>query len=198
VLLAAALGGIVSSTAVTIANARRALAREGESHLLAAAVAVGSAVMFLRVIAIVAALKPALLMLIAPTLLSATVVAGGVAIVWVYWRQAGTGQCEAVSFRNPLGFMSVVGFAVFLGAIMVLGRAVGETLGATAAIIGAVVVGAADADAATVSMARLTPEALTAEQAAFAILAGVASATVSKIGVSAQSSDAAGSLPKSL
>jgi uncharacterized membrane protein (DUF4010 family) len=69
VLLAAALGGIVLSTAVTIANARRALAREGESHLLAAAVAVGSAVMFLRVIAIVAALKPALLMLIAPTLL---------------------------------------------------------------------------------------------------------------------------------
>src|SRR5215475_4079424 len=61
-LLAAAAGG-VASTAVTIANARRAAAREGSPRLLAAGVAVASAVMFLRVVGIVAALKAELLVL---------------------------------------------------------------------------------------------------------------------------------------
>ena len=63
VLLAGALGGLVSSTAVTIANSRRAAAHEGSPHLLAAGVAIASAVMYVRVVVIVGALKPSLLVL---------------------------------------------------------------------------------------------------------------------------------------
>jgi uncharacterized membrane protein (DUF4010 family) len=88
--------------------------------------------MFLRVVAIVAALKPSLLMLIAPTLLAATLVAAGFAISWVYWPKTDTPGHQSVDFRNPFDFWSVVGFALFLGLIIVLGRAVGETFGATA------------------------------------------------------------------
>src|SRR5262249_61304799 len=75
-LLAAAAGG-VASTAVTIANARRAAAREGSPRLLAAGVAVASAVMFLRVVGIVAALKAELLVLVAPALIAAALTAVG-------------------------------------------------------------------------------------------------------------------------
>jgi len=49
VLIGGAAGGLASSTAVTITNARRAAAREGSARLLAAGVAVASAVMFIRV-----------------------------------------------------------------------------------------------------------------------------------------------------
>ena len=77
VLLAAAAGGLVSSTAVTVANARRAAAGEGSPRLLAAGVALATAVSFLRVVAIVAVLKPSLLVLLAPPLVAATVVAAG-------------------------------------------------------------------------------------------------------------------------
>jgi uncharacterized membrane protein (DUF4010 family) len=59
VLLAAAAGGLVSSTAVTATNARRAAAGEGSPRLLAAGVALAAAISFARVIAIVAALNPA-------------------------------------------------------------------------------------------------------------------------------------------
>jgi uncharacterized membrane protein (DUF4010 family) len=45
VLLAGALGGLVSSTAVTIDSARRAAAREGPPDLLTASVAIASAIM---------------------------------------------------------------------------------------------------------------------------------------------------------
>jgi uncharacterized membrane protein (DUF4010 family) len=184
-LLAAAAGGLASSTAVTIANARHAARGEGEPRLLAAGVAVASGIMFLRVAAIVAALNPSLLVLVAPALAAATVTAAGFAVAWVLWQRTGEQEHREVKFRNPFEFWSVVGFALFLGAIIVLGRAVGETFGATGAVAGAIVVGLADVDAVTVSMARLAPETLSARQAALAILAAVASDTVSKIAIGA-------------
>ena len=81
-LLAAAAGGLVSSTAVTLANARRAAAGEGSPRLLAAGVAVATAVSFLRVLAIVARAQaePAG-RCSRPPLVAATLVAVGFAIV---------------------------------------------------------------------------------------------------------------------
>jgi uncharacterized membrane protein (DUF4010 family) len=61
ILLSAAAGGLVSSTAVTVANARRAAQGEGTPHLLAAGVSLATAISFMRVIAIAAALQPELL-----------------------------------------------------------------------------------------------------------------------------------------
>jgi uncharacterized membrane protein (DUF4010 family) len=184
-LLAAAAGGVASSTAVTIANARRAAAREGSPRLLAAGVAVASAVMFLRVVGIVAALKAELLVLVAPALIAAALTAVGFAVAWMTWQKADRDAYRSVKFRNPFDLLSVVGFAVFLGGIIVLGRALGEAFGATGAVAGAIVVGLVDVDAVTVSMARLTPDTLSRAHAVLAILAAVASDTVSKIAIGA-------------
>jgi len=184
-LLAAAAGGLVSSTAVTIANARRAAAGEGASRLLAAGVAVASGMMFLRVIAIVAVLKPALLILAAPALLAAALTVGGFAVAWMVGKSTGAPERSAVEFRNPFDLWSVVGFALFLAAIIVLGRAVGETFGTAGALTGAIVVGLADVDAVTVSMLHLTPGTLSAAPATLAILAAAASNTVTKAAIGA-------------
>jgi len=187
-LLAGALGGLVSSTAVTIDSARRAAAREGPLDLLTASVAIASAIMFLRVIVIVAALKPTLLGLTAPALACASLLAGGFAAYFAYSRQPGGNAGDAkqpARFRNPFSLGSVVGFAIYLAIVMALSRVVGESLGTAATILGAVVAGLADVDAITVSLTRLTPTPLTAEHAAIAILAAVASDTVSKIGIGA-------------
>jgi uncharacterized membrane protein (DUF4010 family) len=183
-LLAAAAGGLVSSTAVTIANARRA-ANEGAPALLAAGVAVATAISLLRVLAIVAALKPSLLALIAPSLLAASVCAIGFALTSAFWRAADSHGEQTVKFRNPFEFWSVIGFALFLAAIIVLGRVVGEAFGPTGAVVGAIVVGFADVDSVAVSIAHLTPQTLGAEHAAFAILAAVASNTASKVAMGA-------------
>jgi uncharacterized membrane protein (DUF4010 family) len=184
-LLAAAAGGVASSTAVTIANARRAATREGPPRLLAAGVAVASAVMFLRVVGIVAALKVELLVLVAPALIAAALTALGFAVAWMIWQHADRDEYRSVRFRNPFDLLSVVGFAVFLAVIIVLGRAVGEAFGATGAVAGAIFVGLVDVDAVTVSMVRLSPDTLSRTQAVLAILAAVASDTVSKIAIGA-------------
>jgi uncharacterized membrane protein (DUF4010 family) len=185
VLLAAAAGGLVSSIAVTVANARRAAAGEGSPRLLAAGVAVATAISFLRVFAIASVLQPGLLVIMGPALVAAAAAAIGFAMALVYWRTPGAKQPEEVEFRNPFGFWSAVGFALFLGAIIVLGSAVAEALGATGAIVGAIVVGLVDVDSVTVSMARLVPDPLPMAQAAYAILAAVASNTVSKVAIGA-------------
>jgi uncharacterized membrane protein (DUF4010 family) len=184
-MLAAAAGGLVSSTAVTASNAKRAAAGEGTPRLLAAGVALATAVSFARVIAIVTALKPELLKLIAPALAAAIVVALAFAFISAYWRGGDDEQDQSVEFKNPFGFWSVLGFAVLLAAIVLVGRALGENLGATGAILGALALGLADVDAVTVSMSRLTPQPLSLQSAALAILAAVVSNNLSKIGIGA-------------
>jgi uncharacterized membrane protein (DUF4010 family) len=77
----------------------------------------------------------------------------------------------------------VVGFALFLGAVIVVGRVVGESLGGIGAIVGAAIVGLVDVDAITVSVARLAPEPLGNQVATIAILSAVATDTISKIAI---------------
>jgi uncharacterized membrane protein (DUF4010 family) len=187
VLLAALAGGLVSSTAVALSNARRAASGEGAPRLLAAGVSVATAVSFIRVIAIVAVIQPVLLRLIAPALAVATLVAVLQALASVYWRSDGerSDKPPPAEFRNPFSFWPVVGFAVFLGVVIVLGRAVGEAFGAGGALLGAAGLGLADVDAITISMARLVPEPLSQLGAAQAILAAVASNMVSKLVIAA-------------
>ena len=60
-----------------------------------------------------------------------------------------------------------------------------DAFGATGLVVSGALLGLTDVDAVTVSMARLAPETLSARQAALAILAAVASDTVSKIAIGA-------------
>jgi uncharacterized membrane protein (DUF4010 family) len=133
------------------------------------------------VIALAAALNPALLAIVAPPLAAATAVAVSYAFVSVYWRGSSDGPRDGIEFRNPFALRSVIGFALLLGAIIVVGRALGQNVGAAGAIIGAAAMGLADVDAVTVSMAQLAPQPLSIESAGYAILAAVASNTASKL-----------------
>ena len=187
VLLGALAGGLVSSTAVTLTSARRAAAGEGAPRLLAAGVAAASAISFLRVIAIVAVIQPVLLRLVVPALTLATLVAVGYAAMAVHWAVRGGDSDKAApaEFTNPFSFWPVVGFAVFLGLVIVAGRMIGDTFGAGGALLGAAGLGLADVDSVTVAMARLVPAPLTEFAAAAAILAAVASNMLSKLVIAA-------------
>jgi len=183
VLLAGAAGGLASSTAVTIANAQRAASHEGSPRILAAGVAMASAVMFLRACAIVLALNVSLLELVAPPLLAAAAAAVVSALIAAYWRRSDEPNPQTFKFRNPFAFWTVVGFALFLGAVIVVGRLVGEWLGGVGAIIGAAVVGLVDVDAIMVSLAGLSPQPLDTQDASIAVLSAVAANTLSKIAI---------------
>jgi uncharacterized membrane protein (DUF4010 family) len=185
VLLAAVAGALVSSTAVTVSNSRRAATGEGAPRLLAAGVAAASAISFLRVVAIVTVLQPALLRLVTLPLGAATAVAAIYAILSVRRRSGDSVPVDAppADFKNPFSLLPVVGFAVFLGVVIVLGRVVGELFGARGAAVGAAALGLADVDSVTIAMTRLVPAPLSELGATYAILAGVASNTLSKLAI---------------
>src|SRR5262249_16497773 len=117
--------------------------------------------------------------------IAAAAVAVGFALVAMLWRRTGEQEQQDVDFRNPFGFWSVIELALFLSAIILLGRSVRESFGARSAIVGAVVIGLTDIDSVTISIAQLTPHTLTFESAAYAILAAVVSNTASKIAIEA-------------
>ena len=183
ILLAGAAGGLVSSTAVTVSNAHRAASREGSPRLLAAGVGVASAIMFIRVCAIVFVINPGLLSLVAPPLLAAAAASMIYASIAAYRHRQDKSQDQTFKFRNPFAFWSVVGFALFLGVVILIGRRVVDALGGTGAIIGAAIAGIADADAVTVAAAKLAPHPLANSEAAIAALTAVATNTISKIAI---------------
>ena len=183
ILISGVAGGLASSTAVTVANARHAAAAEGTADLLAAGVALATTVSFLRVIAIVAALQPSLLSLVAPPLLAATIVTVVLSLLPLRSRSRRNKIPQRTVFRNPFSFWSVVGFAIFLGVIVVAGRVISERAGVTGAIAGAAAMGLADVDAITVSMTRLVPQTLSQQSAVFAILSAVATNVLSKLAI---------------
>lgn len=185
ILLAGAAGGLASSTAVTIANARRAASDEGSIRLLAAGVAMASAVMFLRVFAIVLAIKPRLLGLLAPPLLAAALAAVAYALATTYLHRNAETKAPELKFRNPLAFWPVIGFALFLGLVIVVSRLIASQLGSSWIIAGASIVGLVDVDAISVSLARMTPQSLAEGDAITAVLAAVVADTVSKIAIGA-------------
>jgi uncharacterized membrane protein (DUF4010 family) len=185
ILLAGVAGALASSTAVTVANARRAAAGEAPERLLAAGVACASAVMFARIGLIVLAINASLSGFVLPPLLAAAAVAVAYALLATLWLDRTAGPAGQTKFRNPFAFWSVIGFALFLGALIIVGRAVGEWLGATGAIAGAAVIGFVDVDAITVSVARLVPDPLDARGASLGILAAAATGTAGKAAISA-------------
>jgi uncharacterized membrane protein (DUF4010 family) len=181
VLLSAAVGGLISSTAVALSNARRAADGEGSPRVLAAATALSMAISFARVIVIVAALSPLLVWHVAPALAAAALAA--VAYGLLCARRASvpqTGQ-PRVEFRNPFEFWSVVFLAASMGVLILAGRLIADRFGATGTVASAAAMGLFDVDAMTVSMVRLVPTSIAQTSAAWAVLVGVASNTLTKV-----------------
>lgn len=185
VLLAGALGGTISSTAVLFANARTAAGGQGSARILAAGGALATAISFVRVAGIIGALNPMLLLTAGPPLAAAALAALAFCGAAVLRRDGVTRPSPRVEFRNPFGFLSVVGMAISMGLVMLVGRAVSERFGASGATATAALTGLFDVDAMTVSMARIAPRILPLDTAATAILVGVASATLGKIAIAA-------------
>ena len=79
----------------------------------------------------------------------------------------------------------MIGFALFLGLIIVASRLVSSHLGSNWTIASAAVVGLVDVDAISVSLARMTPQSLPEREAIMAVLAAVVADTLSKIAIGA-------------
>ncbi|WP_380880026.1 membrane protein [Sphingomonas sp. DBB INV C78] len=176
-LVAGAVGGIVSSTAVTITNAQRSKTEEGTNALAAGAIGAG-AISFLRTAILVSALAAVLVPILVPALVAGAVAMIAYAAV-LAWRD--TAENPEQTQKNPFELWSVIKMALLLVGVAFLAQAASQLFGNAGLIIVSALSGLADVDAATVTVTgminRISPQ-VGAEAIAIALFSNVVAKAV--------------------
>ncbi len=178
-LVTALVGGLTSSTAVTVAFARAARATPERAALLGAGIGLASSMMALRLGLAVSLIAPELAFDLALPLLALAATPMLAAILVARRGDAWEGGA-ALPLRNPLELQAALGWAALLAALTLLSRALYVWLGATGLFVLAVVSGLADVDAIGLSLARMVPASIGAETAARAIACAALANTLAK------------------
>jgi uncharacterized membrane protein (DUF4010 family) len=183
--LTGVLGGIVSSTAVTLTLAERSRGAEGGAlgRALALGILLAWAIMFGRVLVEIGVVNPALL-----RVAWLPIAAGGAAgLAWagvLYLRgRPERGEEEPAKFSNPFELKTALQFALLYGVILVVARAAAMYFGEVGVYVSAVASGGADVDAITLSLAELSRGGLDADTATRAIVLAAVSNTLVKGGI---------------
>ncbi len=180
-LLTGLTGGLVSSTAVTLALARRSREpRAGPAGMLAAGILVAWLIMLPRLAVLLAVASPVLARRLGPALAGLALVTAGLA--WRGFRRARpAGAPEApgveVPLRNPFSLLEAVKFAALFAAVLVLVKLAGQHAGTGGLYAVAVVAGLPDVDAISLSLAGQVRAGGPVDLAARAVLLAVMSNT---------------------
>jgi uncharacterized membrane protein (DUF4010 family) len=176
-------GGLVSSTAVTLAFARQSREPQyaGASTAIASGIVLAWTVSFVRVLIEVLVVNRALLPTLLPAIVSMTVVAAGFGVL--HLRRAGRDvEAQDVPLRNPFSLTSAIKFAALFAVVLLLVKIVQAYAPETGLYYVAALAGTTDVDAITLSMAQYARSG-SPEVAANAITIAVLSNTVVKAGI---------------
>ncbi|MEW6430786.1 MAG: MgtC/SapB family protein [Myxococcota bacterium] len=154
-LVTGAVGGLVSSTAVTLAASARAKETPALAGLASLSVIVASTIMFARILVASFVVERSLFTPLVPPL-AAMGGSGLVLCAVLYLRQAKAPPAAAtVELTNPFELASAVKFAAFFVAILLVSRWATESFGESGSYVTGAFAGLTDVDAITLSMANL-------------------------------------------
>lgn len=179
--IAGLLGGLISSTNVSITFARLSRRPGAPRGALAAGVLAASAVLFLRGLAATAVLNATLARALVPLALPAFAV--GTLVASVALRRAATDPADDTTDANPLEFWSALQMAVLFQVVLVLVAWVDRTYGRAGLLVSGAVIGLTDVDALTLSMARAASGGVELHTAAQAVVLGMLSNTLMKAAI---------------
>ncbi|HUG75653.1 MAG TPA: DUF4010 domain-containing protein [Acidimicrobiia bacterium] len=175
------VGGLVSSTAVTLGFSRMARKKPELSGALGAGILAASGLMYLRVLIWAIALAPALARVLVVPLVGLFFIVEGVAAV-VWWRA--TKRDDAApdfEIRNPVTLTSALQFGLIYAVVVVAAKGLVDRVSdASLSIVGAIS-GINDVDAITLATSNFVAEGSVGTAAgAAAVMAAVAVNTVVK------------------
>lgn len=186
VLATAAAGSVVSSTAVTASLATRMRQGTSDPWILASGIAIASAVMFLRVLALTAMLAPfalaELARLVAPAIVVSLAAAG-----WYLRRSRICAQGESaadMAMRNPFDLGPALGLTALVMALSVAAHWVLEHYGDRGLALVLALSGMVDVDSAIITMGGLPPGTLEPRTAGLVLAVPVTLNTLVKAAVS--------------
>jgi len=180
VLAGAAAGSLVSSTVVTAELGRRVRKSETHAAVAAAAAMLAAAVSVGRVLILVAVTAATILPEAGPALGAALLAFVVAAFALRAFDPEQTKGDAAQKVQSPLDLGSVAKFAVFLGAVIIVGRIVADAFGQAGLLPFAATAGLADVDAVTLAAGSLVRGGLDAGAGAHAVLVAVLMNTLAK------------------
>jgi uncharacterized membrane protein (DUF4010 family) len=179
-LAVALLGGLYSSTATTVVLARQAAAQPAAGGQAQAGIILATAVMYLRLLVIVAIFEPDLALRLAPTALLLCLIGLGLAALQYRRARGQASSMGGASPRNPLELSTAVVFALLFVVVSVATQWVRSHFGALGIDALAAVVGFTDIDPFVLSIAQGSAGAMPVHEASVAILVAISSNNVLK------------------
>jgi uncharacterized membrane protein (DUF4010 family) len=180
-LLTGLLGGLVSSTNVTLTFARASRRQDiGDREVAFGAVA-ANAMLYPRVLLATSVLNPAVLTPLLSYLAAPALVAAAIAAVGSL--RASADSAPGVPSSNPLQLRDALQMAALFQGVQMAVYAARHLWGASGVFTSAAVLGLTDVDALTISMARGVADAVSPAVAATAIAIGVLANTGMKLGL---------------
>ena len=171
-VLTGALGGLVSSTAVTLNLSKLSKQQSGMQNVLAAGILTACATMFARTLLLTSVINPALFRALLPALLVMTLITYLAA--FLLWRnRQGFQPIDEIKLQNPFQLGMALKFGAFLVVIMLLSNLLKDYFGNMGTYFLAAASGLADVDPITLSMSQMSKDALEVRVAAMAILIAV-------------------------
>jgi uncharacterized membrane protein (DUF4010 family) len=177
--VAGLLGGLVSSTNVTITFARLSRDARAPRAALAAGVLAACALLFVRVEITAAVLSQPLSLRLIPVFLPAFVL--GVIGFFLGLRQKEGEGADREGPGNPLELRSAIQMAVLFQAVLFLIHFVQSRFGSAGVVVTGALVGLTDMDALTLSMSRQAAAGTDLDVAALALATGIVSNTIVKL-----------------
>jgi uncharacterized membrane protein (DUF4010 family) len=177
------LGGLVSSTAVTLGFAQRSREHPQQSPALALGILIAWTVMFVRVVVLAAAVETGLALELG--LVMAALAIPSLAICLLLWRRQQTlGTASVSAGANPFELGEAIRFGLLFGAITFAAKAAQVFLGEAGLYLAGAIAGLTDVDAIALSMAQLaSSDGAQLGPAATTIVIAVASNTLVKAGM---------------
>lgn len=179
-LAAGLLGGMVSSTAVTLSFADRSRRNPHLASICASAILLSWLVMVFRALVEVAVVNRALVDSVAVPLLSAAA-AGAACVGFLLWRGEKPEQVPEVAHHNPFSLKSALTFGLLFLLVLFVARTASLWFADAGVIASGALAGMVEIDAITLSASRLSATGEIAPRTAqLTICAALASNTVVK------------------
>jgi len=178
-MLGSLVGGIVSTTAVTMSLAERARTSPEASRLMGAVAVLANAVQGPRLLLLLWVVNRDLARSLAMPLIGMAVV--GLTGSWLLTRSAGKHADIDVPLQNPYSFKPAFRFGLFFVAILLLVEAASHWLGDRGILIASGIAGAGSTSAVTLSVSELLGQgSLTPIVAGASIIIAIATNALSK------------------
>jgi uncharacterized membrane protein (DUF4010 family) len=175
------LGGLVSSTSVTLTFARLSASHHQQAGPLATGAVAASTILFLRVAVAVSVLDATLLPVLASYLVAPFVVA--LAAGALSWRTLAGSHSQPSTLKNPLQLLAAIEMALLFQAVLFAVHHVREWIGETGLLVTGFVLGLTDVDALTLSMTRSVSTGTTIDGACRAMAVGIVANSLMKAGL---------------